>query len=254
MNLEAALKISLITACYNSEKTIRYTFESVKQQSYSNLEYIVVDGGSSDSTLDIVEDYRDIISLLISEPDKGIYDALNKGISAAKGDVIGFMHSDDTFSRPDALSVVARGLEGVDAVYGDLNFLSTEGGENMVVRKWRSTDFRSKLLNRGWMPAHPTLYMKKNIYQKYGSFDLNFNISADYESVLRYFSIPGFSCRYLREVLVNMRVGGASNNSIPNAIKKLSEDYMALKKNNIPFPLYVMVMKRLTKIYQFFSL
>ncbi|PTY36328.1 glycosyl transferase [Saccharospirillum sp. MSK14-1] len=246
------MKISLITACYNSEETIRQTLESVKQQSYSSLEYIVIDGGSSDATLDIVEEYRDTISLLISEPDKGIYDALNKGISAANGDVIGFLHSDDTFSRHDSLSIVAAGIESFDAVYGDLNFVSAAAGGDRIVRKWRSTDFRTELLGRGWMPAHPTFYLRKNIYQKYGVFDLNYKISADYESILRYFSIPGFSCKYIPEVLVNMRVGGASNNSIRNSLKKLPEDYRALRKNKISHPVYAILMKKLSKIHQYF--
>lgn len=250
MTLEIGLKISLITACFNSESTIRHTLESVQAQSYRNVEYIVVDGGSSDRTLSILQDYRNSISTLISGPDKGIYDALNKGIAAATGDYIGFMHSDDTFAHNQVLTRIADNAEGYDAVYGDLDYVSLANPDR-VVRHWRSKAFSPMLLKRGWMPAHPTLYMRKALYDEFGGFDLDFKISADYESILRYFSIPGFSALYLPETLVRMKLGGASNGSLKSLVRKTREDYFALRRNNIHFASIAVAWKNISKLRQF---
>ena len=245
------MKISVITACFNSENTIRSAIESVLSQDYENIEYIVVDGASTDGTLRIVNDYSERISRIISEPDKGIYDALNKGIEAATGDLVGFLHSDDLFADDSTLRTVAESAEGQDAVYGDLNYVSAHDTSH-IVRRWKSKDFTPDLLKQGWMPPHPSLYLRRDIYRDQGGFDRSFRIASDYESVLRYFSQPDFKARYIPKVLVTMRLGGVSNGSLRGILRKMSEDYAALRKNNIGSPLVALVWKNFSKIPQFF--
>lgn len=254
------MKISVITACYNSEATIRDAIESVLSQTWADLEYIVVDGASTDSTMEIVGGYGSRISQVISEPDRGIYDALNKGIHAATGDLLGFLHSDDLFVHASVLSNIASaagsdersGELACDAIYGDLNYVSAND-TSKVVRRWNSRMFSPELLSTGWMPPHPTLYLKREIYRELGGFDLSYRIAADYESILRYFSQPEFQPRYIPETLVTMRLGGASNGSISGILRKSREDFRALRKNSIPHPLRALAWKNLSKLPQFFK-
>lgn len=245
------MKISIITATYNSNKTIIDTLKSLEQQTYSNIEYIIIDGASSDNTLDIIKQYSTKVSKIISEPDKGIYDALNKGISAATGDFIGFLHSDDIFAYPSAIEDLVKTLiiEQSEAIYADLEYVSKENTTN-VVRRWISGGYKRSNFKKGWMPPHPTFYMKKELYEQYGSFDLNFKISADYDSLLRYLWLNNISVSYLPKVITKMRVGGESNRSILNILKKTKEDAFALKKNNI-FWVYALFMKNISKLPQF---
>lgn len=255
-----AARITVVTACYNSEATIRDAIESVLSQTFSDVEYIVVDGASADNTLAIVREYGSRIAQVISEPDKGIYDALNKGIHAATGDLVGFLHSDDLFSHSSVLSRIASeagNSEGhgelvCDAVYGDLNYVSA-ADTSKVVRRWTSCRFTPALLSRGWMPPHPTLYLKRDIYRELGGFDLCYRIAADYESILRYFSGEDFTPRYIPETLITMRLGGASNGTISGILRKSREDYSALRKNSIPHPLKALAWKNLSKLPQFFT-
>lgn len=244
------MKISVITVCYNSQATIRDTIESVLSQDYSNVEYVIVDGGSSDSTLQIISEYSSRIAIIISEPDKGIYDALNKGLNVATGDFVGFMHSDDTYADSGVLSRIAESAAGFDAVYGDLDYVSQNDSEK-VIRHWRSRDYDTRLLKQGWMPAHPTLYIRRNIYEELGGFDLSFKIAADYDSILRYFSQPGFRARYLPETLVKMKLGGISNGSLKGIVQKTKEDMKALQKNGVSFPWLVIALKNISKVKQF---
>ncbi|MBC7193709.1 glycosyltransferase family 2 protein [Marinobacter sp.] len=250
------MKISVITACFNSKATIRDAIESVLSQDHNDVEYILVDGASTDNTMAIVGEYRDRISQVISEPDSGIYDALNKGIRSATGDLVGFLHSDDLFAHSSVLSHIAaqassnNGQLGCDAVYGDLNYVSS-GDTSRVVRRWTSRPFQRELLSRGWMPPHPTLYLKREIYESLGGFDLDYRIAADYESILRYFSQPGFSAEYLPETLITMRLGGASNGTLSGILRKSREDYSALRKNRIPYPWLALAWKNLSKLPQF---
>ncbi len=246
------MKVSIITATYNSSETIVDTLKSLEQQSYPDIEYIIIDGASKDSTLDVVRDNCSRVSKIISEPDKGIYDALNKGIQAATGDVIGFLHSDDLFAYPDAVADIVATLEKnqSQAAYADLAYVSKEDTDKMV-RLWNSGAYqRNKMLN-GWMPPHPTFYMKRELYQSLGQFDLGFKIAADYDSLLRYLWLNEVSMSYLPKVLIKMRVGGASNRSLSNIYKKTCEDIQALKNNNVFWPKAIFI-KNFSKIPQFF--
>lgn len=245
------MKISIITATYNSSKTIIDTILSLEKQTYSNIEYIIVDGASSDNTLDIIKKYSTKISTIISEPDKGIYDALNKGIMASTGDIVGFLHSDDVFAYPNAIEDLVSTLvnDKSQAIYADLEYVSKENTEN-VVRRWVSGSYKHENLKKGWMPPHPTFFMKKEIYKEHGVFDLNFKISADYDSLLRYLWLHNISVSYLPKVVTKMRVGGESNRSFLNILKKTKEDILVLQKNNI-FWVYPLFMKNISKLPQF---
>lgn len=248
------MKISIITACFNSEDTLRDAIESVLSQDYDNIEYIIVDGASTDGSMIIVESYGGRINKVISEPDHGIYDALNKGVAESTGDYIGFVHSDDVLASIDVISSLVKVLNEnpkADAVYGDLNYVKATD-LNSIFRRWVSKPFKFSLLKMGWMPPHPTLYLSKSYYQELGAFDLSFKIAADYESILRYFSQPGFAPVYIPKVMVNMRIGGASNGSLKAILRKMKEDYRAIKMNLLPLPLKVLLLKNLSKLKQFF--
>lgn len=248
-----SLKISIITATYNSVFTVVDAIESVNNQTYDNIEHIIIDGGSKDDTVSVVKRVGKRITTIISEPDKGIYDALNKGINAATGDVIGFMHSDDIFYDDQVIKKIANAftVNDTDSIYGDLEYVQ-KSDTNKVVRKWVSGNFTRNKIKNGWMPPHPTFYMKREKYQKFDGFNLKYKIAADYDSILRYLFKYSVSSIYITEVLVKMRVGGASNRSIANIIQKSKEDRLALKSNNIPW-LKALIMKNLTKIPQFFK-
>lgn len=247
------MKVSIITATYNSAKTIHDTLASLEAQTYPDIEYIIVDGGSTDHTLEVIQAQSSRVSITISEPDKGIYDALNKGINAATGDVVGFLHSDDFFAYPEAVQdIVDQFLAGdVDAVYGDLEYVSQES-TSKVIRFWKSGPYNKSKLKFGWMPPHPTFYMKRERYKQWGSFDLSYKIAADYDSLLRYLWCNNASMKYLEKVIIKMRVGGASNRSISNIIQKTKEDIRALTVNHLFWPLAVF-WKNFSKIPQFFK-
>ena len=247
------LKISIITSVYNNKETIKDAIDSVLSQTYKNIEYIVVDGASSDGTVEVVQGYGDKISTFVSEKDKGIYDGLNKGLSLATGDFIAFLHSDDIYASDtiiEEVSQVFENDESLDGVYGDLIY-TPKNDTSKVLRYWKSKDFDISLLAKGWMPAHPTLFLKKEVYNKYGGFDLGFKIAADYDFMLRILK-GGIKVKYLSEVLYKMRVGGESNKSIKNIMLKSKEDLKALKKNNIG-GIYTLIIKNLSKIKQFIN-
>lgn len=247
------MKISIITATYNSYPNILDTINCLEKQLYKDIEYIVIDGKSKDKTIQVIQECKKV-DILISEPDRGIYDALNKGIEMATGDVIGFIHSDDLFSSDKILSDIIETFEqnDVDGVYGDLQYVDKDD-TNKVIRHWRSQNFKSKLLRRGWMPAHPTLFLKRQIYEEYGKFDLTYKIAADYEFMLRIFRIPKLRFAYLPKVVSKMRVGGVSNRNFKNILKKSIEDYRAIKMNKIGYPAYVLFVKNISKITQFIN-
>jgi len=246
------MQISIITVCYNSAATIEKTLESVAKQTYCNIEYIVVDGNSTDETLDIVKVNDAVVTKCTSEPDKGLYDALNKGIAIAMGDVIGFVHSDDFLAEPIVLSKVAKAFDDakVDGVYGDLQYVNKEE-TSKIVRYWKSEQFTPDLLKKGWMPPHPTLFLRKEVYEKHGNFNLNYKIAADYDLMLRIFSDPHLNFKYLPMVFTKMRVGGASNRSLKNIKLKSQEDLRALRANGITNPLKVLAYKNFSKLGQF---
>jgi glycosyltransferase involved in cell wall biosynthesis len=247
------MKISVITVVYNNSEHITSAVESVLLQNYSEIEYIVIDGGSTDGTIQLIEDYQDKISLFLSEPDGGIYDALNKGIRFATGEAIGFLHSDDLFAHDNVVSQVVEEFvdNKIDIVYGDLDYVMKDQ-INTVVRHWQAGEFSRNKLRYGWMPPHPTFYARRNLYQKFGGFDLNYRIAADYDSMLRILSDEAVKSYYIPEVLVKMRLGGVSNRSLINIIRKTKEDYRVLKSNHVG-GLNALVWKNLSKLSQFFD-
>ena len=244
-------KISLITVTYQSADTLSATIESVRRQTFSNFEYIVVDGGSTDETLEILKKNSDVVDKWISEPDKGIYDAMNKGIGLANGELIGFIHADDVFAKTDVLdNIELRFSESnFHLLYGDLEYVSAQNPEK-VVRYWRSGSFRRQQLQRGWMPPHPTVYVKRQFFKEIGNFNVGYRISADYEWLLRALSNPAVRVEYLPQVLVRMRLGGASNGSLRNVISKSTEDLKALRTNNVG-GMRTLFLKNASKLSQF---
>ena len=247
------VKISIITACYNSSDTIRATIESVIGQDYPETEYIVIDGGSSDNTLKIAGEYSSRISRIVSEKDEGIYYALNKGIALATGDVIGILHSDDIYTDVTVLSRVAQQLsnEKCDAVYGDLQYVD-RSDISKVIRNWKSGQYHRGMFVKGWMPPHPTLFLRKSCYDKFGSFNTSFRTAADYELMLRMIHKHEIQVAYLPAVLVKMRVGGVSNVSLMNRIKANREDRRAWIVNDLKPGLFTLFRKPLSKIGQYF--
>jgi glycosyltransferase len=246
------MKVSIITATYNSAATIGDTLKSLEAQTYSDIEYIIIDGASKDNTLDFIRENSTRVTTMISESDKGIYDALNKGINAATGDIVGFLHSDDLFAYPDAVKDIVTTFKSTDcdATYADLEYVSKDNTDN-VIRLWKSGTYSREKLKNGWMPPHPTFYMKRDLYKKYGLFDLNFKIAADYDSLLRYLWSNKVKMSYLPRVVMKMRVGGASNRSLKNVIQKTKEDISALKNNQLFWPSALFI-KNFSKIPQFF--
>ncbi|SMN01009.1 Colanic acid biosynthesis glycosyl transferase WcaE [uncultured Candidatus Thioglobus sp.] len=243
------MKVSIITVVFNNQKTIKDAINSVLGQSYKNIEYIVIDGASSDGTIEIVKSYGNKISHFVSEPDNGIYDALNKGIALTTGDIIAFLHSDDMYANENVISDVVN-LFNVDTqgVYGDLIYIDRVD-TNKVFRYWRSGNFSLKKLSKGWMPPHPTLFLHREVYQKYGVFDVSFKIAGDYDFMLRILK-ENILVKYFPEVLYKMRTGGASNRSIKNIFNKSREDLRAMKKNGVKRSFLILFYKNISKILQ----
>ncbi len=244
------MNISIITATYNSHPAIKDCVGSVALQTLKP-EHVIVDGKSKDATIATIKNSPSV-SRYISEPDKGIYDALNKGLRLARGKIIGLLHSDDLLAEATTLEKIKHAFDesGADVVYGDLLYVDKQD-TSKIIRYWKSQPFKASLLNRGWMPAHPTVFAKREVYAKHGQFDLSFNIAADYDLMLRIFQDKTLKFAYVPEVITRMRVGGASNKSIKNILHKSGEDYRAMKKNSLPFPLWTLACKNLSKIPQF---
>lgn len=246
------MKVSIITSCFNSEKTIEDTIQSVLSQTYPNIEYIIIDGKSTDKTLEIVNNQRDKITKVVSEEDNGIYDALNKGINLATGDIIGFLHSDDIFAHSNVIENVVKLFKetNTDAVYADLFYVDKKN-TNKIIRNWKSGNYKYGVFLNGWMPPHPTVYIKKEVYNKLGFFNLDFKTAADYELMLRFFHKHKINLTYLKEVTVKMRVGGQSNVTLKNRINANKEDRKAWKINNLKPRFYTLWLKPLRKIFQY---
>ena len=248
------ISISIVTATWNCVHTIEDCLKSVAQQSWPNREQVVIDGGSTDGTMAILERHRRQLSILVSEPDRGIYDALNKGIACSQGDVIGFLHADDIYAGNDVLRQIAIAFSdpSICAVYGDLQYVRKDD-TSVTVRHWTSSPFIMDKLRQGWMPPHPTLYVRREWYQHIGGFDINYRISADYFSILQLFQQPGFKSLYIPEVLIHMRTGGASNRSLKNIIRKTFEDYDAMLRSKFSKTQAVSALfnKNLSKTTQF---
>jgi len=228
------LKISIITVVWNNASTIKDAIDSVLNQTYENIEYIVVDGASIDGTVEIVQIYGDKINKFISEKDTGLYSAMNKGIKLATGDIVGILNSDDVYFDKYVVENVATEFKenDVDSVYGDLYYVE-ENDLNKVVRYWRSSHFKEGSFAKGWHPPHPTFFVKREVYEKHGLFDLEMKVSADFELMLRFLEKYKISTIYLSKVLVRMRVGGESNRSIKNIIAGNKSILRAFNKNRI---------------------
>lgn len=245
------MKISVVTAVWNRADTIGPAIASVQAQTYSDVEHVIQDGGSTDGTLAVVERMADARTRVVSERDTGLYDAINKGIARATGDVIGLMHSDDFFASDGVLEQVAETLSDpdVDGLYGDLEYVSGQDPDK-VVRHWRSGEFNTRLLARGWMPPHPTLYLRREVFDRWGVYDTSYRIAADYEAMVRYLAVGKVRLAYLPEVMVKMRTGGISNGSLANIVEKSREDWRAIRMHEIG-GFGTLAMKNLRKIKQF---
>ena len=250
------MKISIVTACYNSAATIRDTLRTIQMQTHQDIEHIVIDGGSTDGTLEILEQNRQHIAYLTSEPDNGLYDAMNKGISKATGDVIGLLNSDDLFADHHALSHVASALndESVDACYGDLVYVKHDN-INQVARYWKSCDYSPQLFAKGWVPAHPTFYVKKHVHEQHGMlFNVDYKLAADYDVLFRLLFSHGIKTTYIPEVMIKMRLGGATNKSLKNIINQNKEIMRALKHYDYPYsPAAFIGNKLATRVQQYLN-
>jgi glycosyltransferase len=246
------MKVTIITVSYNSATTIVDTLQSVARQSHPDIEHIIVDGGSKDDTLAIVYADGCRVSRIVSEADRGIYDAMNKGLRLATGEIVGFLNADDMLATPDTVArIAAAASPGADVVYGDLVYVNKDCPTE-VVRYWIGGAFSTSRLRYGWMPPHPTLYVRRTVQEALGSFDLRLRIAADYDFMLRCLSRPNIRVAYLPEVLVHMRTGGVSNRSLTALLNKSREDLFALRKNGVGGWL-TLLCKNARKVPQFFQ-
>ncbi|MGI3212219.1 glycosyltransferase family 2 protein [Roseovarius tibetensis] len=250
---EFTLKISVVTAVFNNAATVGQAIESVLSQHHDDIELLVQDGVSTDGTLEVLRGIEDPRLHLVSEADDGIYNALNRAIARATGDVVGLMHSDDFYATPDVLSKVAAALEDpeIDGVYGDLTYVSAQDPER-VIRYWRAGAYTPAKLRRGWMPPHPTLFLGREVFEHYGLYDTSFRIAADYDAMLRYLVKGQIRLAYIPEVLVNMRMGGESNRSLERLVRKSREDYRAIRENGVG-GMGTLMNKNFSKLSQFWK-
>lgn len=246
------MKFSVITVCFNSSHTIRATINSVLQQDYPDIEYIVVDGGSSDGTLEVVRSFGNRISQFISEPDQGIYDAINKGIKLATGDIIGILNSDDVFYNNMIIARIAASFESEnpDAVYGDVQFINEEGS---VVRYYSSKRFCPEQFRFGFMPAHPSFYAKRALFEKFGCYMTDYRIAADYELLIRFLYTHRINAKYIEMPFVNMLRGGVSNSSVFSNIVLNREILKACSENGIQTNYLNIYSKYFRKVFEFFG-
>lgn len=244
-------RISIITVAFNAQNTIERCINSVLRQKFKNFEYIIIDGGSTDNTRKIINNYRNNIDVFISEPDNGIYDAMNKGIALATGDVVGTVNADDYYADDDVLNSIAKVFTEQDTsiLYGDLDYV---GQSDKIIRKWRSGMYRRGMFNWGWMPPHPTFYCKKNLFDRLGAYKLNYGSAGDYELMLRFIHLNNIGAYYLNKVLIKMVIGGISNKSLSNRVQAMRFDLKAMRDNNIRLPMVTILFKPLRKLAQFF--
>lgn len=245
------MKISIITACYNSAATVADTLKSVARQDYPEIEHIIIDGNSSDETVAIAEEFSHV-KKIISERDGGIYDAMNKGIAVATGEIVGILNSDDIYTGPGVITKVMNTFrdESVDAVYADLQYVKFED-TNKVTRTWRSGKFSKRKFFYGWMPPHPTFFVRRAVYEKIGGFNCDLRSAADYEFMLRALVKHDYNVSYIPEVIVKMRTGGASNATMKHRLRANREDREAWRINNITPYFFTIPFKPLRKVLQF---
>lgn len=248
------MKVSIITVTYNSERHLQDCIASVRKQTYGNIEHIIVDGKSSDGTLKIIQKNAASLAHWISETDRGMYDAINKGIKMATGDIIGVLNSDDMLASADVIMDIVACFDEkkVDSVYGDLVYVDPSNPQK-VMRYWKGLSYKRSRFNYGWMPAHPTFYIRRKLIDQFGGYENHYFTAADYEFMARYLYCHKISSCYLSKMIVKMRNGGASNVNIYRRLRANRRDYLAMKKNRIPFAFIVSILKPLIKIPQYKS-
>lgn len=248
------MKVSIITVTMNSEKYLADCIESVRRQNYKNIEHIIIDGKSTDKTLQIIEKNERHISHWISETDRGMYDAINKGLAIATGDIVGVLNSDDMFASADAVKSIVDCFEthNTDSVYGDLMYVDPFDTQK-IIRYWKGSSYDRSRFRYGWMPAHPTFYMRRELISKFGMYENHYYTAADYEFMARYLYLHRVSSRYLDCLLVKMRTGGLSNSNLKMRFRANRRDYLAMRKNKIPFSFIVSVLKPIIKLPQYRS-
>ena len=248
------MKISIITVCYNAADTIGETLDSVADQTYQDIEHIVIDGGSTDGTGAVLKAKGRRVAIWRSEPDRGIYDAMNKGILLATGDVVGMLNADDIYADETVLEQVAVIFSdpAVDACYADLVYVSADD-PTKVRRYWRSCSYREGLFERGWMPAHPTFFVRRRVYEEHGLFDTQFKLQSDFELTMRFINVQRIKTEYMPRIWVRMRMGGVSNRSIRNVMRGNIEAYKACRKHRIKVSPLFFLMKIASRIPQFFT-
>ncbi|MDQ6480211.1 glycosyltransferase family 2 protein [Dyadobacter sp. LHD-138] len=246
------MKVSIITVVFNGVSTINHCIESVLKQDFDSIEYIIIDGNSKDGTQEVIASYGSKIHQFLSEPDKGIYDAMNKGIKLATGDLIGILNADDFYASNTVISEIVGAIEkdNADACYGDLNYVDAQD-ESVIKRKWISGKYKPNAFLMGWMPPHPTFFLKKKCYEKLGDFRLDMGSAADYELMLRMIYKHGIKPAYVPSVIVKMRTGGVSNSNFQNRLNANKNDRKAWKINGLkPYP-FTLWLKPVRKILQF---
>jgi glycosyltransferase involved in cell wall biosynthesis len=246
------MKVTIITVTYNSAKWLEQCIQSVIGQHYHDIEHIIIDGGSTDATLDIIKRYEPHIAQWISEKDDGMYDAINKGMKMATGDIIGTLNSDDILASRDVIGSIVNSFTyyDVEAVYGDIVYVQPSNTQQ-IIRVWKGNEYNRQKFKFGWMPAHPSFYISKKLIERCGYYETHFYSASDYEFMTRYLYYYKVNARYLPKLVVKMRAGGMSNGSIARRLRANRRDYLAMKKNNIPFALFVSILKPLRKLRQY---
>ncbi len=248
------MRVSIVTVVFNNVDTIADTIESVQSQTYGEVEHIVIDGGSTDGTLEVLQNYRDEISVLVSEPDRGLYFAMNKGIALATGDIVGTLNGDDLYARGDALEIIVSNFADpdVDATYGNLVYVD-RADTARIIRYWESREYEAGLFERGWIPAHPTFFVRRDIYQRFGLFDTRYRIQSDFELCMRFLRVHGVRSKFIPQILVRMRMGGVTNRSIGSILAGNLESYRACLQHGLAVnPVTFFAKKWGSRLPQFF--
>ena len=247
------MKISIITVVYNNEKTIQDAMQSVLGQTYKNIEYVIIDGSSKDNTVNLIKEYKDQLGHFVSEKDNGLYDAMNKGIQACTGDVIGILNSDDLYQDSQVIAAVMEEFKNdkvLDIVYGDLVYVKSND-TNTIVRNWKSKEYYKRFFENANVPPHPALFVRSKVYKEAGLFDLQFKLAADYELMLRMFKKHNFKSKYINRLIIKMRLGGATNQSYTNIVNQNKEILRAWKVNGLQAPFYLMPLRIIKRLSQF---
>ncbi|MEG1580166.1 MAG: glycosyltransferase family 2 protein [Bacteroidaceae bacterium] len=247
------MKVSIVTATFNSVATLQDAMDSVFSQDYPNIEYIIIDGESTDGTMELVRSFGKKVNVVVSEPDKGLYDAMNKGIKLATGDIIGILNSDDFFTSNSVISQIVEAFEAnkkLDGVHGDLYYVDAQD-TSKIIRYWHTSEYRSHAFFKGWHPAHPTLYLRREVYEKFGVFDLRFPLSADFELMLRFFECCKIKTKHLNLVMIRMRIGGATSRNLKAILRGIGQCNRAFRVNGLCPPLFYTFYRLCPKLLQY---